>query len=40
MLKPKTTKYKKYQKGNIKNKTSSLLNLNFGHYGLKALESG
>lgn len=40
MLRPKNTKYKKLQKGRINFKTSSITKLNFGSFGLKALESG
>ena len=40
MYKPKKTKYKKYHKGKTNKKTNSLVTLNFGDFGLKALESG
>ena len=40
MYQPKKTKYKKYHKGKISQKTNSLVTLNFGDFGLKALESG
>jgi len=40
MYQPKKTKYKKYHKGKINQKTNSLVTLNFGDFGLKALESG
>ncbi|RMF97655.1 MAG: 50S ribosomal protein L16 [Candidatus Schekmanbacteria bacterium] len=40
MLMPKKTKYRKQQKGRIKGKASRGCNLNFGEFGLKALEKG
>lgn len=40
MYQPKKTKYKKYRKGKINKKTNSLVTLNFGNFGIKALESG
>jgi large subunit ribosomal protein L16 len=40
MLQPKRTKFRKYQKGNIKGIKSNTTHLSFGQYGLKALESG
>jgi large subunit ribosomal protein L16 len=40
MYQPKKTKYKKYHKGKINQKTNSLVTLNFGDFGIKALESG
>jgi len=40
MYQPKKTKYKKYHKGKINQKTNSLVTLNFGDFGLIALESG
>ena len=39
MLAPKRTKYRKYQKGTLKNITHNLNNLQFGAYGLKCCES-
>lgn len=40
MLSPKRTKFRKYQKGNIKRIQSNNIPLRFGKYGLKSLESG
>lgn len=40
MFQPKKVKYKKYQKGRLKNKTNSLVTLKFGLFGLKSLEAG
>jgi large subunit ribosomal protein L16 len=40
MLNPKKTKFRKYQKGNIKKITSNNVTLKFGKFGLKSLESG
>ena len=40
MLQPKRTKFRKYQKGKIKGIKSNTTELKFGHYGLKALETG
>ncbi len=39
MLQPKKTKYRKQMKGKIKGLTKGGSELNFGEYGLKALES-
>lgn len=38
MLQPKRTKFRKMQKGRIKGEAKGGSDLNFGHYGLKALE--
>ena len=38
MLQPKRTKYRKAHKGRIKGAASSAVTLNFGNFGLKALE--
>ena len=38
MLQPKRTKYRKYQKGRIHGKAKGGTELNFGSFGLKALE--
>ena len=38
MLQPKRTKFRKAHKGRIKGLATSAVNLNFGQYGLKALE--
>lgn len=40
MLMPKKTKYRKQQKGRMKGKASRGNKLNFGDYGLQALECG
>jgi large subunit ribosomal protein L16 len=40
MLSPKKTKFRKYQKGNIKKIISNNVTLKFGKFGLKSLESG
>jgi len=40
MLMPKKTKYRKQQKGRMKGKASRGNRLNFGDYGLQALECG
>jgi large subunit ribosomal protein L16 len=40
MLQPKRTKFRKYQKGKIKGIKPNTTELKFGHYGLKALETG
>ncbi len=40
MLSPKRTKFRKYQKGNTGGIKSNTTTLQFGQYGLKALESG
>lgn len=40
MLSPRKVKYRKHQKGRIKGKASRGTELNFGSFGLKALESG
>jgi large subunit ribosomal protein L16 len=40
MLNPKRTKYRKYQKGRVKGVKSNTTELQFGQYGLKALETG
>ncbi len=40
MLAPKRTKYRKQQKGRIKGKAQAGNTLNFGDYGLQALEGG
>lgn len=39
MLLPKKTKYPKMQRGRLKGKASRNIKLNFGEYGLQALES-
>ena len=39
MLAPKRTKYRKYQKGTLKNIAHNLSNLQFGAYGLKSCDS-
>lgn len=38
MLSPKRTKYRKYQKGRIRGNEHRATNLNFGDYGMVALE--
>lgn len=38
MLQPKRTKFRKMQKGRIKGEAKGGSDLNFGHYGLKALQ--
>ena len=38
MLQPKRTKFRKMQKGRIKGEAKGCSDLNFGHYGLKALQ--
>ena len=38
MLQPKRTKFRKAHKGRIRGNTKGGMNLNFGSYGLKALE--
>ena len=38
MLQPKKTKYRKAHKGRIRGKSKGGTTLNFGSYGLKALE--
>ena len=40
MLQPKRTKYRKFQKGRVKGILSNTTQLEFGQFGLKALESG
>jgi len=40
MLMPKRTKFRKYQKGRIKGNASRGTRINFGDFGLKALEPG
>ena len=40
MLQPKRTKYRKFQKGRVKGLLSNITHLEFGHFGIKALESG
>ncbi len=40
MLMPKKTKYKKKQKGRVRGKAKGGFNLDFGEYGLQALENG
>lgn len=40
MFSPKRTKFRKYQKGNIGGIKSNITQLQFGKYGVKALESG
>ena len=40
MLSPKKTKYRKQQKGRTRGKASGGTSLNFGEYGLKAMEAG
>jgi len=40
MLQPKRTKFRKFQKGRIGGILSNTTHLEFGQYGLKALESG
>ncbi len=40
MLQPKKTKYRKMQKGRMRGKAYRGCNLNFGDYGLQALECG
>ncbi len=40
MLMPKKTKYRKQQKGRVRGYTKGGYNLNFGDYGLQALECG
>lgn len=39
MLQPKRTKHRKYQRGSRKGKASSGVEVNFGDFGLKALEA-
>ena len=39
MLAPKRTKYRKYQKGTLKNIANNCTHLQFGAYGLKCCES-
>lgn len=39
MLQPKRIKHKKVHKGNLREKTSRGFKINFGSYGLKAMES-
>lgn len=40
MLSPKKTKYRKQQKGRIRGKAHAATELNFGEFGLQALEGG
>lgn len=40
MLSPRRTKYRKYQKGGKKGVQSNMTELQFGQYGLKALQYG
>jgi large subunit ribosomal protein L16 len=40
MLSPKKTKYRKQQKGRIRGKSQACTELNFGDFGLQALEGG
>lgn len=40
MLNPKRTKFRKYQKGRVKGIKPNTTELQFGQYGLKALETG
>ena len=40
MLSPRRTKYRKYQKGGKKGVQSNMTELQFGQYGLKALQNG
>ncbi|MBD3367051.1 MAG: 50S ribosomal protein L16 [Candidatus Eisenbacteria bacterium] len=40
MLEPKRTKHRKMQKGRMKGKTKGARKLDFGEYGLRALEPG
>ena len=40
MLQPKRVKFRKVQRGRRKGKATSGANLNFGEYGLRALEAG
>jgi large subunit ribosomal protein L16 len=40
MLEPKRTKYRKRQKGRMRGRSKGGCNLNFGEYGLRALEPG
>lgn len=40
MLMPKRTKYRKYQKGRIKGNAQRGASINFGDFGIKALEPG
>jgi len=40
MLSPKKTKYRKQQKGRIRGKAQAATELNFGDFGLQALEGG
>lgn len=40
MLQPKRTKFRKFQKGRAKGILSNTTHLEFGQFGLKALESG
>ena len=40
MLQPKRTKYRKFKKGRVKGILSNTTQLEFGQFGLKALESG
>ena len=40
MLQPKRTKFRKFQKGRVKGILSNTTQLEFGQFGLKALESG
>jgi large subunit ribosomal protein L16 len=40
MLQPKRTKYRNFQKGRVKGILSNTTQLEFGQFGLKALESG
>jgi large subunit ribosomal protein L16 len=40
MLSPKKTKYRKQQKGRIRGKAQAATELNFGEFGLQALEGG
>jgi len=40
MLAPKRTKFRKQQRGRLKGEATSGNELSFGHYGIKAVESG
>ena len=40
MLEPKRTKHRKMQKGRMRGKSKGALKLDFGEYGLRALEAG
>ena len=40
MLQPKRTKFRKFQKGRVKGRVSNRTQLEFGQFGLKALDAG